>query len=291
MILVKNGLLYVLITAVLFTTHEPVTKLFASEVNPYAITAIRFLIGSLVLLPFSVREIIKRDIKLKFKDYLIMGLLGCLFICVSMPVLQVGVMIADSPALIAIIFSSNSIITILLSSLFLGEKLTNTKKIGVAVCVIGVLFSVDFTQGSNLLSVVMATCSAVTFSIYTVLCKKYMTRVSGVIQAGISFFIASVILTTVLLVIGIDLTSGVSENIVGLLYIAVAVTGIGYWLYFSAIKVGGPQMAAITFFIKPILIPVATYLINGIVPTWNTIVAIILVFVGVILASGALLKK
>ena len=54
------GILYVLITAILFTTYEPVTKLFAADINPFAITAIRFIIGALVLLPFSIMEMKKK---------------------------------------------------------------------------------------------------------------------------------------------------------------------------------------------------------------------------------------
>ena len=50
----NNGLLYALITAVVFTTLEPVSKLIAEDVNPYSITLWRFIIGSLMLLPFAL---------------------------------------------------------------------------------------------------------------------------------------------------------------------------------------------------------------------------------------------
>lgn len=285
----NNGMIFVLITALCFTTLEPVSKLIANEINPYAITAIRFFIGSLVLLPFSVREIVKNKIKLEAKDFLVLGGLGILFICVSMVLLQVAVKVADSPALIAIIFSSNSIFTIALSAIFLNNKLTPVKVVGIILCVIGVLVSADLSQGSNALSVILAILASVTFSIYTVLCKKYMTKVSGVIQSGISFFMGSVILTIALLVGGIEVFGGISSgNIMTVLYIAIIVTGVGYWGYFAAMNKGGAQMAAISFLIKPILTPFATFAINGIVPDSNIIVAVILVVVGAMLCSGTI---
>ena len=287
----KSGLLFAVITALCFATHEPVSKLFANEIDPYAINAIRFFVGSLVLLPFSVREIVKKRIRLTLKDFIVMGSLGVLFICVSTPLLQVSVKIADSPSVVAIIFSSNSIMTIILSALFLGNKITTSKGIGILLCVIGVIVSADLSKGTNIESVIMALVSAASFSIYTVLCKKYMTRLSGVIQSGISFFIGSIILIIILLVSGIEVTGGITaNNVFPLMYVAVVVSGIGYWAYFAAMRIGGAQTAAIAFLIKPIITPFATFFVNGIKPDSSIIIAVILVVVGASLAGGTAQK-
>lgn len=283
----KNGMIFVLITALCFTTHEPVSKLFAGEINPYTIAAIRFLIGGLALLPFSMMEIKKKQIRLTGKDFLTMTGLGILFICISMVLLQVAVDVADNPAIVAIVFSSNSIVTIVLSAIFLDNKMTKTKILGVILCALGVLVSADFSKGTNTLSLILAILASVTFSTYTVLSKKYMTKISGVIQTGISFIIGSVILLIVIALCGMPVVSEITpSNIWGVLYISIIVTGLGYWAYFSAMKVGGPQTAAIAFLIKPILTPIATFLINGIVPNWTIIIALILVVIGAALAGG-----
>lgn len=285
----SKELFFVLITAVLFTTHEPVSKLIANDINPYAITAIRFFGGSLVCLPLSVREVIRNKIKLNGKDFLILGGLGVLDICVSMVLLQIGVKMADSPALISIIFSSNSIITIILSAIFLKSKLTKVKIVGIVLCVVGVLVSVDIGSGSNAGSIIFAILAAATFSVYTVLCKKYMYRFSGVIQTGISFFLGSSVLLIILFLGGVDIVGGISgTNITEVMYLSVVVTGIGYLAYFAAIKSGGPQIAAITFLIKPILTPFVTWVVNGIVPSYSIIIAVILVVIGAALSGGAL---
>ena len=287
--MIKNGMLYVLITALCFATHEPASKLLDGEINPYAITAIRFLIGGLVLLPFSIREIVSKKIKLTAKDFGVMTGLGVLFICISMVLLQVAVAVADSAAIIAIIFSSNSIITIVMSAIFLKVKLTPGKIVGILLCVAGVLVAADITGGTNVMSVVFAILSALTFSTYTILCKKYMTKISGVIQSGISFVIGSVILMLVLPLFKIEVWGGVSSaNLVNMLYIAIIVTGLGYWAYFGAIKNGGPQTAALAFLIKPILTPFASFAITGEPFTSNVFIAVVLVVIGASLASGTL---
>ena len=123
----KNGFIYALITAVLFVTLEPVSKLIASDVNPYAITFWRFLIGSFILIPPAIIKLKKDKIHNRLKDFSILTLLGILFICISMIALQVGVKKADSPSIIAIIFSSNSIFTILFAMLILKEKPNRNK--------------------------------------------------------------------------------------------------------------------------------------------------------------------
>ena len=288
--MIKNGMLFVIITALCFATHEPASKLLDGAINPYAITAIRFLIGGLALLPFSLMEISKRKVKLTGKDFGAMTGLGILFICVSMVLLQVSVAIADSAAIVAIVFSSNSILTIIMSAIFLKAKLTVGKIIGIVLCVIGVFVAADITGGTNILSVVLAFLSALTFSTYTILTKKFMTKLSGVIQSGISFVIGSVILAIVLMCCKIDVFGGISpSNIWTMLYISIIVTGLGYWAYFGAIKNGGPQTAALSFLIKPILTPFAVYFI---LPSEgfksNVFVAVVFVVIGAALASGTL---
>ena len=100
-----SGLIYALITAVAFATFEPASKIIAGEFSPLAICGIRFLIGGLMLLPYSLYEMKKQRTYLSVADHGKMIGLGILFICVSMVMLQYAIKLSSSPALIAIIFS------------------------------------------------------------------------------------------------------------------------------------------------------------------------------------------
>ena len=64
----NKGVIYALITAILFVTLEPVSKIIAGEVNPYAITFWRFIIGSLILLPPAIVKIKREKIHIGIKD-------------------------------------------------------------------------------------------------------------------------------------------------------------------------------------------------------------------------------
>lgn len=276
----KRGIIYSLITAVLFVTLEPVSKLISGTVNPYAITFWRFIIGAVILIPLAALKIKKEKVHISLKDFGIMTALGVLFICISMIALQIGVQKADSPSLIAIIFSSNSIFTIIFAILILKEKLNKNKVIALAFGIIGVLACTDLSSGTNLESVLYGVFAAISFSLYTVLSQKFTKKFGGIIQTSVAFLMGSVILLVSLLVLGVDITPAFStEILVTLCYLGFLVTGIGYACYFLAIEKGGPIMGSLAFFIKPILTPFVTLIINGIVPDWKVFVAVVCIVV------------
>ncbi len=288
----KNGILYVFITAILFVTYEPISKLIAGDVNPYAITFWRFLMASLILLPLSIVKIKREKIRISIKDFAVMTGLGVLFICISMIALQIGVKKADSPSLIAIIFSSNSVFTILFSMLILKDKLTLNKALALIFGVIGVIACTDFSSGTNIESVLFGVFSAISFSLYTVLSQKFMKKFGGIVQANIVFLMGSAVLLVTLFVGGVNLMPSINFHSIGImLYIGFLVTGIGYASYFKAIEKGGAIMASLAFFIKPILTPFVTLFINGIVPDVKVFVAVICIVVASYFATYSKLGK
>ena len=280
-----KGLFYILVAAVAFTTLEPASKLIATQINPVSITFLRFFIGSLALLPFSYKAVRKKGLRLGFSDYLKMTGLGVLCICVSMVLLQYAVLKAHSPALIAIIFSSNSMFTIILAIFILKDKLTVKKIIALIFCLFGVLLCADFKSSTGIFSVFLAVLASLTFSLYTVLSKKLAQKVLGIVQTGISFFAGSLVLLVILLVSGIRIVQDISfDNVAMVLYLGVIVTGVGYWGYFKAMEKSSALSASMVFFIKPILTPFATFFINKITPQSKIFAALTLVLIGSYLA-------
>ncbi|MBE6682477.1 MAG: DMT family transporter [Ruminococcaceae bacterium] len=266
----KKGILFAALTAILFVTLEPVSALIKEDVTPFAITLWRFIIGSVMMLPFAIMKIKKEQIKITGKDIALIGLLGAFVICLSMIALQIGVKKADSPALIAIIFSSNSIFTILFSIFILKDKLTSNKIIALILGIIGVLLCADFSSGTNLESVAYAVFASLSFSLYTVLSKKFMKKFGGIIQTSFGFLFGSIALLIFLLIMGAAtkdpaytiMPSVINTNVIlNLVYLGIFVTGLGYLFYFKAMEHGGAIMASFAFFIKPILTPFVSLII------------------------------
>lgn len=277
----KKGLIYSIITAIVFVTLEPVSKLIANDVSPYGITFWRFAIGSLILIPPAVTKIKRDKLHISLKDLGVMTLLGVLFICISMIALQLAVKIGDAPSLIAIIFSANSIFTIIFAVLIVKEKMTWQKWCTLVLCVIGVVICVDFKSGTNITSVLLAVFAALSFSLYTVLSQKFMTKLGSSVQTSIVFVMGSLVLLIALLIGGFDIIPTFNvKNVSILVYLGLIVTGIGYWAYFKGIEKGGAIMGSLAFFIKPVLTPFATFVINGIVPDVKIFVAVAFIVCG-----------
>lgn len=282
----KKGFLLPLITAVIFATLEPVSKLIAGEMSPTAITFWRFFIGSFILIPPAVVRLRRDKISISGKDILVTAGLGILFICISMPVLQLGVKIAEAPSLMAIIFSANSVFTIVFAIMMLGEKMTRNKLLALLFGVAGVLLCVDFSSGSNLLSIALALFSAISFSFYTVLTRKYGRNLGGFVQTALIFLFGSIVLCAVFSLAGENMFPPITGRTLGiLLYLGLAVTGIGYACYFIAMDKGGPIMASMVFFIKPILTPFVSWIVNGIVPDAIVFLAVVCVVAASVFAS------
>lgn len=292
----KKAIPFVLITALCFATLEPVSGHIASNINPAAMTAIRFIIGGIILLPFAFAAIKKHNVKILPKTVLNLFLLSILLIGASMVPLQYAVLEAKkaglSTAVVAIIFCCNSVFTAIFSSVILKEKISLRSWLGIALCLVGIIVSSNITSGIGILSVGLALISAVTMGLYTVISKKFIKAVPGVVQNSLSFIMGGIALGIVLLVIGIPIIptgGGAALNWGVLAYLGIVVTGIGYAAFFKAIEFGSATVASSAFLIKPILAPFAAMLVSLIFTgaadpiKWNVWVAIPLVFAGSVL--------
>lgn len=285
----KKAIFYIAVVAVTFALLEPIGSLPAfSGVSAFVITAVRFAIGSALLLPFSISALKRRRLRLSGRDWLMIAGLGILVICVSMNLLQLAVQTVreagKTPANIAIIFCSNSLLTILLSVWLLHDPMTGQKLLATGLGTIGLCFCVDFSGRDGLRASLLALAAAATFSLYTVLTKKYAARFSGVIQTGFSFLIGSVVLILALVLMGDTSFQQIGpKNLPHMLLLGVVVTGIGYAAYFRAIECWSVMAASLAFFIKPVLTPFTTWLIRGqaFAPAdWKLFIAIGFVILG-----------
>ncbi len=260
----KKGFVYVVITAVLFTMLEPASKLLAGAVHPLSLTALRFLLGGLVLLPFALAKCRRDGVWPAGRDWLNISLLGILCICVSMGLLQLAVFQANSAALIAIVFSANAVFTIVFAALILRERVTPLKIAALVLCLAGVLLSANIRAGEKPAAVALAVAAALTFSLYTVLSKKLMARCAGIVQTSFSFLIGGAVFALGLAAFGISPAAGVTlSNLWIVAFLGVAVTGAGYWAYFAAMRDAGAFAASFVFFIKPMFAPFAAWWVLG----------------------------
>lgn len=255
------GIFCIAITTIGFSTIEIVSKM-VSGLHPFQMTLLRFFIGSLILFPFAVREVMKRKLTLKAGDYLFFLLSGILCVVVSMCLFQIAVVYTKA-AIVAVIFSSNPFFTAPLARLFLKEDMSVRKWVALALSGIGIVLIFNpFALSADVKGMLLALVSAVVFSVYTVVGKTRVHRYGGLVMSSFSFLAGSLVLLIILLIARIPLVSGIhSDNIVQLLYLSLFSTGIGYYCYFTAMKHTSAIMTSTVFFIKPALASVLSFLI------------------------------
>lgn len=272
----------VIMAAFLFGTMEIALKIAGSSIDSFQLTAVRFFIGGLLLLPFAIKEMRDNDIRLDIKQFLYLGLVGIICIPVSMLIFQIGVLKSNA-ATASVLISMNTLFTLIFARIIDNEKISRNKIIAIFVGIIGALFMIkpwDMQEGNTVLGVVLVLIGAAAFGLYTVMGKKATDQMGIFVQTSFSFIEGSIVLAVINLIIGKPIIAGINmDNILPVLYVSVFVTGLGYLFYFIAIKYSNAVTGSVTFFIKPAIAPILAVLILHESIYWNSIVGIILVLI------------
>ena len=295
----KKTYLYIILAAVIFSTMEIVSKTVATDINPFQLNFIRFLIGGLILLPASLQRIKGKNIKLNRSDYLYFLLTGFLGIVIGMSFFQFAILYTMAST-VAIIFSTNSTFTTPIAYFLLDEKINKKVMISLAVSLIGLLFILNpWGIDTNVKGVILSILSAITFAFYSVVCKMRVEKYGGVVINCFSFLAGDVVLLALMLIshlplfssyqngnvtrflVDIPIISGINySNIAALLYLGVVVSGLGFLFYFMALEKSSASTASIVFFIKPALAPLFCLLILQEALSANTLIGIALILAG-----------
>lgn len=284
----KIGLLCILVTGFCFGTMEVSLKIAGNSFTPFQLTFLRFMIGGLILLPFALREIRKRNLKLKRSDFLYLLLLGVVNICFSMVLFQIGVQMSNAgPA--AIVMSSNPIYTMIFSHFIVHDRFNRQKAITLVLSLIGLIIVADpasFLQGKGAVGLLIVLASAIGFSFYTTLGKLRIEYLGGMIENSFSFISGSLILLVINLILHEPVIRGITvETLPSMLYAGIIVTGLGYMCYMKAVDLSGPSTASIAFFVKPVIALISAALILGEPITPSKAIGMLFILAGCTLAA------
>jgi len=280
----KKIYIYVFLTGVLFGSMEVALKIGGATFNPIQLTFIRFLIGGLMLLPFALSDLRKRQVKFTKGDIGYLFTLGFVCICFSMVLFQVGLM-GINASLAAMIFSINPVFTMVFAHFLVHEKFTRKKAFALGISIIGLIIVMSpeklLSGENNVWYLLMTLAAAISFGFYTAFGKKRIGKIGGLAQNSFSFLMGSATLLIMLLVTGEPILQGVSlETMPLLIYTGVFVTGIGYYFYLKAVEIAGPSTASVAFFIKPMIAPIFAFFILGEAITGNIVFGLIFILLG-----------
>lgn len=295
----KKGAIYIFFSTILFSSMEIVLKTVSSDFNPIQLTLTRFLIGGLVLLPFAIMTIRKRNLTLKLTDIAYFSLLGFICVVVSMIFYQLAV-INTKASVVGVLFSCNPIFVMFLAYFILKESITKYNIISLILEVVGILIIINpFNTKLSTLGITCTLLAAITFAIYGVLGKRKCLKFSSIVVTCFSFilgslemlilvffthinFISSFLTNNNLTIFAkVPLFSGYSSsNILPMLYIFIGVTGLGYAFYFKAMEETSANTASLIFFFKPILSPILALLILREAISINMATGVLFILIG-----------
>jgi len=250
--------LFCFLTIAIWSTLEVVGKLLGTSVSPYAITAWRFLIGGLVILPFAFRN--RHEHKLGLKGIAHLVALGVLNVCLAMLILQLSIHYGKA-SISAVIISINPLFVALFANLILKESMSWGQILvlvlgvtGIGVLVLGEV-EMDHARYLNLpLGIGLAIVAALSFGIYTVLTRAAVARFGNLVSNATSFIGGAVALFVFNALTGEELGVYPSwSNLLLLAYLGIILTGIAYLLYFEGMKRIGAARASMYFFLKPLI--------------------------------------
>lgn len=268
----KKFVISVIITALCFATMEVALKIGGAKFDTLQLTFLRFFIAGVCLLPTAISQLKKKHLKVGLGDYVYMWFIGTLLICLSMTAFQEATKYSNAN-LVAISISTNPVFVFIFAHFLAGERFTKRKGVVLALSLAGLVLAAnpfEIIHGNTPFGIMLLIFVPLTFGLYGTLAKKTIRKFGGLPQLAISFILGSLSLLAVILFKGGPVISGITiQTLPVLIYVAVVVTGIGYFFYFRAIDEGGSANGSIAFFVKPVLAPIISLAVLGEPITWN----------------------
>jgi drug/metabolite transporter (DMT)-like permease len=256
-----------ILTLLMFSSLEPVSKMIISDVDPLLITLYRFSIGVLALAGYAIYTKQYKEIqKLKIKDYRQLAIIGFINITISMVLLQYSIK-HTTASMAASITSSNPLFAFIIAVL-IGQEVFNYKKTtAILIGILGIQV-IMFHDGIRLnLGAIYAILSAITFALYYVLGKESLKDKSPVVANIFSFIFGVVFLAIYIkLFKGMDLF--ISKSVfemhwIKILYLGFFNTGLGYLCFFITLQRYSTVSSSFILLFKPFVATILSMILLG----------------------------
>lgn len=268
----KRGYLYILLAAMLYSTTEAALKGLGDTFAPMQATMERVLIGALALLPFALKDLKKRSIRLTKSDWGYFALMGFLTVLLHMALLQMAVMHMDASAT-SIIYSGNPVFALVAAHVILHEPLKKNHLLAIGLEVVGILFILNPAHLEiSLRGFVEIILGTLLFAMYGTLCKLRVDRLGGVVIADFNILLGGLEMLALLLLgkipavasllraVGLDIFADVPfftgftlRSTLLLCYAGVFCAGLGFVLTAKITEYTSATEASFIYLIKPIL--------------------------------------
>ena len=281
-----KGHMAILLANVIFGLGVPVTKALLNDwVTPMGYMASRC-VGATILFwvvaCFMPKEHVERH------DLITIMLGGLLGFFISQT-LTAEALKYTTPVYFSLVAALTPVAVMILAALFIKEKITGVKTLGVILGISGALLMLFMSwsggTGSNdLLGISLAVLSVLTWAVYLIITRKVSEKYSSVTQMKYVFLVSTIVTVPIALITepvqplysAAWQWSGVAE----MAFIVLFATGLGYFLIPYAMKFLRATTVSIYTNIQPVVASLVAIAVHQDVFTWDKPVAAVLVLLG-----------
>ena len=276
----------ILTANVIFGLGVPVTKFLLDEwVTPMTYMATRCIGAALI---FWVVSLFLPKEKVERRDLLVIMAGGLLGFVISQT-LTAWALQFTTPVYYSLIATLTPIATMLMAAVFLGEKITGEKSLGVVLAIIGAALMVfvgwQAGAGSNdLLGIILALLSVLTWVVYLLITRKVSQKYTAVTQMKWVFLVSAIA------VLPFSWHEFPQTALYGgqfgwdgagaMLFIVVFATVLGYFMIPFALQFLKATTVSIYTNIQPVVASLVAIAIGQDLLTWDKPVAAVLVLLG-----------
>ncbi|WP_374110535.1 DMT family transporter [Neobacillus cucumis] len=284
--------LYALISISFWGVSFVSTKAVLEKLDPFSIIVLRFGIGALFLLLLLVLKRIRLLVSIKYLPHLIV--LGILGVFVHQ-VLQATALLTINASSAGWLISLSPIFTVIISILFLHEKMTITRAVGMVLAITGVLLVTSTRSGHSFqfsinIGFFLMIMSTLNWAVYSVLLKSLRIPYPPLL---VTFYMSLIglILTTPFIIrskgwVSLSLLNHTEWS--HMLFLGVFVSGIAYWYWGKALEVLEASKVSMFLYLEPVSTLVAAVLLLQEKVLFISAAGGIIIIIGVIIVNGQL---
>jgi drug/metabolite transporter (DMT)-like permease len=268
------------------------TKAVLGKLDPYSLLVLRFGIGAAFLLMILLIHRYRLRISIQYLPHLVvLGILG-VFIH---QVLQTTALLTIHASSAGWLISFSPIFTVILSILFLHEKMSVTKALGMMVAIAGVFIvtttrsghSFDFAMNIGFILMILSTLN---WAVYSILLKKLQIPYPALV---VTFYMSLIgfLLTTPFIIRyrGWESVYQLTHTEwAHLLFLAIFVSGLGYWYWGKALEVLEASKVSMFLYLEPLVTLIAAIFLLQEKFFLISALGGIIIIIGVMIVNGRL---
>jgi drug/metabolite transporter (DMT)-like permease len=284
--------LYALLSISFWGVSFVSSKAVLGKLDPFSLIGLRFGIGALFLLLLLLMQRNRLVVSIKYFPHLmILGILG-VFVH---QVLQATALLTINASSAGWLISFSPIFTVILAILFLHEKISLTKALGMVLAITGVLIVTTTRSGQSFqfainIGFLLMILSTLNWAVYSVLLKSLKIPYPPIL---VTFYMSllGLILTTPFVIRNRGWESLYllnNKEWAHLLFLGVFVSGIAYWYWGKALEVLDASKVSMFLYLEPIATLVAAVLLLQEKVILISVAGGIIIIIGVIIVNGQL---